>query len=983
MNKCPQCLTVLSEPGEVCEKCGFSILEDITRTFAGIGLDETQATKILSDEKMTPEKWQKIKGLFEAAQEIRHEKRQSFLANACSNDEELKSEVEKLLDSFENADSSFLEEPAEKEVASQILEQKTKALNNQTTGEVQPDAFVAGTVLDKRYRIIGLLGKGGMGEVYKAEDLTLGQTVALKFLPDRLAKNEDALKRFIGEVRNARQVAHENVCKVYDIGEINGNRYLSMEFIDGDDLSMLLRRIGRFSSDRAVEIASQICFGLNAIHKAGILHRDLKPANVIINSKGVAKITDFGIAGLEQHVQGAESRVGTPAYMSPEQITGREVTKKSDIYSLGLLLYEIFTGKQAVKGESINEIIEIHESQTPTNPSEFVENIDPIVEKVINRCLEKNPADRPKSALQVALALPGGNPLEAALAAGETPSPDMIAAAPKKGALKPYVALLLTLGILAGFIFLAVHYYYYQITNIIPFEKSPEILAERAKTMVRNFGYTEPPADSRYFFENDRSFMDYAEKNKSIANPVERLRSGQPYRIYFLYRQSPRLLIFLGGFKVDENDPPLEIAGMVSVFLDTRGRLIKFVAVPDQVMEKTEASETAATTDWKKLFDEAELDTEKFREVEPNWTPPVFADEQKAWEGTLADFEDIPIRIEAAAYNGKPVYFDIVYPWDKSKRQMKTEQTNLGFIYSDATFALILCGAVWLAIRNIRSGRADLKGAGKLTVFVFVSLALSFAINADHIASRAERRIITWIISFSLYYAVLTGIFYVAIEPYARRYWPEMLVSWNRLLKGDLLDPMIGRDILIGGVFAAIFMLTMTLGGSYGEIYVIGSFDSANLHSWLGTLANLLAELTFTSLIYPLIMPVQLVLLFAVFRNVKISIVVFLIIIIGEELIIGILENGNLEWISIISTFISMLLLITLLRFGLVTLIFSFFYAQLFHKFPLTFDVSSHLFPGTMIVTAAVVGLTIYGYYTSTAGKSVFSRGLLDDKDKK
>ena len=339
-----------------------------------------------------------------------------------------------------------------------------------------------------------------MGEVYKAEDIKLDQTVALKFLPEKLAKNEDALKRFVGEVKNARKVSHENICRVFDIGEIGGKQFISMEFIDGDDLSILLRRIGRLPSDKAIEISRQICMGLNAIHKAGILHRDLKPANIIIDSKGLAKITDFGIAGFEADIQGAESRVGTPAYMSPEQITGKEVTTKSDIYSLGLLLYEIFTGKQAVKGDSLNEIVDIHNSETPTDPSELVEHLDPLVEKIINRCLEKSPSDRPNSALHVAMALPGGNPLQVALEAGETPTPEMVAAAPKKGVLKLPVAL----SLLAAFIGLfALTMYFnseYMTHAFTPLEKSPEVLQERAKTVLNNLGYTDVSNDTDFGF---------------------------------------------------------------------------------------------------------------------------------------------------------------------------------------------------------------------------------------------------------------------------------------------------------------------------------------------------------------------------------------------------------------------------------------------------------------------------------------------------
>jgi len=255
--------------------------------------------------------------------------------------------------------------------------------------------FVAGTVLANRYRILGLLGRGGMGEVYKAEDLELNQPVALKFLPESFARDKSALARFRGEVRNARQVSHPNVCRVFDIGEAGGVYYLSMEYVDGDDLSQLLRRIGRLPSDKAVEISRQICLGLHAIHDAGILHRDLKPANIIIDSRGKARITDFGIAGIEQEIQSKKEIVGTPAYMSPEQITGGEITAKSDIYSLGLLLYEIFTGKQTFQADSVAELIKIHQSVTPANPSKFVENINPLVEKIINRCLEKSlPTDR-------------------------------------------------------------------------------------------------------------------------------------------------------------------------------------------------------------------------------------------------------------------------------------------------------------------------------------------------------------------------------------------------------------------------------------------------------------------------------------------------------------------------------------------------------------------------------------------------------------
>jgi serine/threonine protein kinase len=216
--------------------------------------------------------------------------------------------------------------------------------------------YVPGTTLDERYRIVSPLGKGGMGEVYRAEDLKLGQTVALKFLPKSLARNEEALARFTREVRLARQVSHPNVCRVFDIGEIDGQTFLTMEFVDGEDIASLMRRIGRLPADKALEIARQVCAGLAAAHEHGIIHRDLKPANIMLDGRGRVRITDFGLAGLSAEVQGENARAGTPAYMSPEQFSGGEVTPKSDLYSLGLVMYEIFTGKRPYEAATFEEM---------------------------------------------------------------------------------------------------------------------------------------------------------------------------------------------------------------------------------------------------------------------------------------------------------------------------------------------------------------------------------------------------------------------------------------------------------------------------------------------------------------------------------------------------------------------------------------------------------------------------------------------------
>src|SRR5579871_1500676 len=300
--------------------------------------------------------------------------------------------------------------------------------------------FLPGRLIAGRYRIIALLGRGGMGEVYRADDLTLGQAVAIKFLPEEATRDEGMRERFRNEVRIARRVSHPNVCRVYDVGEIEGQTFFTMEYIDGEDLASLLRRIGRLPQDKALEIARQLCAGLAAAHTKGVLHRDLKPANIMLDGRGQVVITDFGLAGIADDIRGNEVRSGTPAYMAPEQIAGREVSTRSDIYALGLVLYEVFTGKRAFAEKKAGPRADY--DHTPSRPTSVVKDLDPLIERVILRCLEEDPASRPPNALAISAALPGGDPLAAALAAGETPSPEMVAAAGETVGVRPKVAIL-------------------------------------------------------------------------------------------------------------------------------------------------------------------------------------------------------------------------------------------------------------------------------------------------------------------------------------------------------------------------------------------------------------------------------------------------------------------------------------------------------------------------------------------------------------
>lgn len=365
-----------------------------------------------------------------------------------------------------------------------------------------------------------------MGEVYRAEDMLLGQAVALKFLPAALAENEDALRRFRNEVRLARQVSHPNVCRVHDVGEADGQIFLTMEYVDGEDLASLLRRIGHLPQEKAIEIARKLCAGLAAAHDKGVLHRDLKPANIMLDGRGEALLTDFGLAGLPEDIGGAEVCSGTPVYMAPEQLAGREVTQRSDIYSLGLVLYELFTGKRPFEGSTLAELLRARAETTPASLSSHVRDLEPAIERVILRCLDPEPSRRPSSALAVSAALPGGDPLAAALAAGETPSPQMVAAAGEGAGVSLRVAVPLFIALLAGLAGHAVLAYRGSALEMARPRLSPDALQQKAREAIEHAGYSSEAVDDAQGLEWEHPFIAYIADHEKTLSQMARDPAG-------------------------------------------------------------------------------------------------------------------------------------------------------------------------------------------------------------------------------------------------------------------------------------------------------------------------------------------------------------------------------------------------------------------------------------------------------------------------
>jgi len=329
-----------------------------------------------------------------------------------------------------------------------------------------------------------------MGEVYRATDLMLGQTVALKFLPEVASDQPLAREPLSNEVRAAREIMHPHVCRVHDIGEIDGQLFISMEFVDGEDLASLLSRIGRLPAAKAGELAAGICAGLAAAHSKGLLHRDLKPANIMVDGRGQPRVMDFGLAAGVGQIAQAEVRHGTPAYMAPEQLAGREVTIRSDLYALGLILYELFTGRQPFEGATIQALLTAREKNPPVPPSAFCPEIEPQIESIIAACLAPDPARRPVSAQAIAARLPYKNPLAAVLAAGDTPSPELIAASGDSKAFRPAIAYGAAVAILIGLLGI---YLIKAKIGVLP-DESPEVLANAARLVAAQLGYTGEPA---------------------------------------------------------------------------------------------------------------------------------------------------------------------------------------------------------------------------------------------------------------------------------------------------------------------------------------------------------------------------------------------------------------------------------------------------------------------------------------------------------
>lgn len=284
----------------------------------------------------------------------------------------------------------------------QIKETEEKSLPTQTI-EAPREELTTGSKFAGRYQIIEELGQGGMGKVYKVLDKETNEKVALKLIKPEISSDKKTIERFRNELTTARKIGHRNVCRMYDLNREEGSYYITMEYVSGEDLKSFIRRSGQLAVGTTIRIAKQVCEGLIEAHRLGVVHRDLKPSNIMIDKEGSARIMDFGIARSlkEKGITGAGVMIGTPEYMSPEQVEGKEVDQRSDIYSLGVILYEMVTGKVPFEGDTALTIAVKHKTEEPKNPKEFNSQLSNDLSRVILRCLEKDKEKRYQSAGEV------------------------------------------------------------------------------------------------------------------------------------------------------------------------------------------------------------------------------------------------------------------------------------------------------------------------------------------------------------------------------------------------------------------------------------------------------------------------------------------------------------------------------------------------------------------------------------------------------
>ena len=808
-----------------------------------------------------------------------------------------------------------------------------------------------------------------MGEVYGATDLALGQSVALKFLPEEAAQNQRLLERFHGEVRIARQVSHPNVCRVYDIGQAEGMPFISMEYVDGEDLASLLLRIGRLPADKALETARKLCAGLAAAHDRGIIHRDLKPQNIMMNKRGDVVIMDFGLAAIAGQLSGAEVRNGTPAYMAPEQLRGAEVTAKSDIYALGLVLYELFTGKRPFDANTVQAMLRQQESAQLTSMTSIAADIDPGVEKAIRRCLDPDPARRPANVLSVAAALPGGDPLAAALAAGEMPSPELVASAGKLEGLAPRYSIPCLVAIvvcLCGAVALRARYGAIMHT---PLDNPPEVLAHQAREMASSFGYPKRPADSALSLNNRGDLLDRLQQLPQPHRWDEWLAAEAP--IFANYRESLAPLSADPYGDVTPDNPAPTRPGMAHIVVDGAGRLREFQANPypdAQTLTPPVAPDA--------VFRAAGLDLARFTEIPATFVPAGASSEVHSWKGPHPRIPGLNLTVDLASWKRRITQVAIHFDWPKTAAPASlagTLASRLRGIVLLALGAVGLLAVVLLARHNWRLGHIDRKGALRIGIARCLLGLLAWIGTVHPVPDESMIPFFFANCAAWLMWGAALALLYVALEPLVRARWPHSIVTWNRLLAGRWLDAQVGSHILIGAtVGAAVWVAAQGFGDWQNPgMDTLGGINSAlGTRQWLAAHAIVMeGSLFFGLLVFFSICGLRQM----VRKDVPAAILAALLLVLSSG---SVFTSPNWKLEAAISISVYSVLVFVLLRLGLVATMAAVFFIDSFNLISLGADWKAWYAPSGLATFFLLLGIAIFAFWRSLGSHELFSAAV-------
>ena len=599
---------------------------------------------------------------------------------------------------------------------------------------------------------------------------------------------------------------------MYDIGEVDGRPYLSMEYIDGEDLASLLRRIGRLPQDKAVEMARQLCAGLAAAHERGVLHRDLKPANVMIDGDGHVRLTDFGIAGTAG--DDVNARAGTPGYMAPEQLTAGTVSVQSDLFALGLVLYEMFTGKRGIEAKTVDELLKLHERGLDLSTTSAFPDIDPgdrsgdpalpgpgsgeppdIRPRGVGGPARRRPARRGARRGRDAVAGDGGRLRPHRRGAGANRS------RPARGV--PGGADRLRLSTRNA-----------TCSSVAcPFGKPPVLLEERARTILAALGHTAAPRDESSRSATVATSSGGSGRSDHGADRWAWLPTGRAPAVTFSTARALGELTPAGTDATphDRANPPATVSGMAGVVLDTEGRLLQLSIVPPQLEPPAAESGTIPRLD-AAVRGGGSRSEPVHREPLPSGparsspTPARHGPGNWPNSGTFAGARR-GRRVSGTA--GVLLAGGAVDPAgaDAGGARRRHAPSGAGD-HRDAVRVALIVVTVVLARNNLRTGRGDRRGATRLAVLALVVQLVNWALGAHHATAPRHwwtGRSTRW--GWRWWMPCSSGSAYLALEPMVRRRRPRRPRRVDPTARGAWRDPLVGRDVLLGLTSGIVFVL--------------------------------------------------------------------------------------------------------------------------------------------------------------------------------